>query len=607
MTQAADTQDWQEPAAQVERFVTRFGKESYRQLARYAALPLVLTPELVHYLRIELLHYLRIELLQGEDVPWEAEVDLLLSDLCSQVGYELYAMDTQVRAYLLNSIKGDPVWQQRMRKVAQVLIRYVDYLSRLDPKHRQREREAQRLAAMTYIGDDECQQAALEIAERLKRLGDMTDAGNPERGIRAELAYLTRLTQELAPQLQKTPALVEFAQLVQRLLRRPYEVDPFEVSQTFRVGDVELRPSPRLLPDDLARLWGPSELEGFPPLETLDFETGKLVPRGSDFPPLLPQTVDVVTLVFNEGPVPPEPAAEPLSAGPVLFDFSFEVATIRRDGSTGNPWIIDRRTETAQLYEEQLGAELGLDIVAIPGGNFVMGSPEDEPEREPREEPQHEVTVPDFYMGRYPVTQAQWRFVAELPQVARELNLDPSQSKGADRPVESVSWHDAVEFCARLSQFTGRNYRLPSEAEWEYACRADTTTPFHFGETLSPELANYNGSNTYNNGPEGIPIGEPTPVRQFGLANVFGLCDMHGNVFEWCQDQYHDSYKGAPTDGSAWEDRGANEDVVRILRGGSWYYLPWHCRSAYRYTYIPRKSLGHIGFRVVCSAPRALP
>jgi formylglycine-generating enzyme required for sulfatase activity len=270
----------------------------------------------------------------------------------------------------------------------------------------------------------------------------------------------------------------------------------------------------------------------------------------------------------------------------------------------------NRRRQTVQFFLEKLGEDLALQMMHIPAGTFLMGSPEDELDRQEREGPQHEVSVPEFFMGKYPVTQAQWRFVAELPQVERELKPDPSRFKGEKHPVEQVSWFEAAEFCQRLSQFTGRNYRLPSEAEWEYACRAGTTTPFHFGETITTEVANYNGTNekygSYGRGPKGEYRKTTTPVDHFGIANAFGLCDMHGNVREWCQDHYHNSYKGAPKDGGAWEDEDVDENVARILRGGSWIIIPRFCRSAYRIDYNPRGSTGNIGFRIVCSAPRAL-
>ena len=183
---------------------------------------------------------------------------------------------------------------------------------------------------------------------------------------------------------------------------------------------------------------------------------------------------------------------------------------------------------------------------------------------------QHEVTIADFFIGKYPITQAQWRAVAALPEVERSLEPDPSNFKGDNRPVESMTWEDAVEFCARLTAKTGRTYRLPSEAEWEYACRAGTTGPFHFGETITPDLANYDGNYTYGDGPKGRYRNKTTPVGQFP-ANAFGLYDMHGNVWEWCQDHYHSDYIGAPTDGSAWVSGG--DSSRRMLRGGSWLRL----------------------------------
>ena len=207
--------------------------------------------------------------------------------------------------------------------------------------------------------------------------------------------------------------------------------------------------------------------------------------------------------------------------------------------------VIRREPRKVQYFPEKLKERLTLDMILVPEGTFTMGSPPEEPERQDREGPQHEVTVPSFFMGRYPVTQAQWQFVAGLPQVNLDLNPDPSRFKGSDRPVEQVSWYAAVEFCDRLAQETGRPYRLPSEAEWEYACRARTKTPFYYGKTLTTELANYRGTFTYGDGPKGDYRQKTTPVGQFP-ANAFGLHDMHGNVWEWCLDHWHDSYAEKP-------------------------------------------------------------
>ena len=144
-----------------------------------------------------------------------------------------------------------------------------------------------------------------------------------------------------------------------------------------------------------------------------------------------------------------------------------------------------------------MGDGVTLEMVAIPGGTFIIGSPENEEGYHSSESPQHEVTVPPFFMGKYPVTQQQWRVVAALEKVNIDLKSDPSRFKGDNLPVERVSWNDAQEFCARLSRMANKTYRLPTEAEWEYACRGGTTTPFYCGETISTDLANYNGNYIY--------------------------------------------------------------------------------------------------------------
>ena len=269
--------------------------------------------------------------------------------------------------------------------------------------------------------------------------------------------------------------------------------------------------------------------------------------------------------------------------------------------------IIHEYERTAQYFIEDLGNGIQLEMVMIPGGSFMMGSPETEEDSNDYERPQHQVTIKAFCLGKYQVTQAQWKAVAAFPQVNKELKLDPSRFKGDGstsltnhRPVEQVSWYDAVEFCDRLSQYTGRTYRLPSEAEWEYACRAGTTTPFHFGETITTDLANYDGDYAYGQGPKGVDRGETTAVGSFGVANNFGLYDMHGNVYEWCQDHWHNNYEGAPTDGSAWLSN-KKDSNIRLLRGGSWTYNPENCRSASRYYHNLDNNPYYIGFRVVCS------
>jgi formylglycine-generating enzyme required for sulfatase activity len=279
----------------------------------------------------------------------------------------------------------------------------------------------------------------------------------------------------------------------------------------------------------------------------------------------------------------------------------------------GKPKIIIKRHQgEAQFFVEQLSDEVGIRMMLIPEGSFHMGSPEDEEGRSDSEEPVHLVKVSSFFMGKYPVTQAQWKIVASLAQANRKLKPNPSRFKGDNRPVESISWYDAVEFCDRLSQHTNRTYRLPTEAEWEYACRAGTTTPFHFGETITTDLANYRGtdnkdfglSGSYGRGPKGEYREETTPVDHFEIANAFGLCDMHGNVWEWCLDYWHDNYEGTPRDGSAW--LADDESAIRVQRGGSWYSNPMFCRSAFRVSLNPGYDYGTFGCRVVCELPRIL-
>jgi formylglycine-generating enzyme required for sulfatase activity len=290
-----------------------------------------------------------------------------------------------------------------------------------------------------------------------------------------------------------------------------------------------------------------------------------------------------------------------------LLSFNFEVVRVNEKGEQ-----IKKESKQSQYFSEDLGNGITLEMIAIPGGTFTMGSPQDEKDSYDDERPQHEVNVPPFFMGKYPITQAQWRVVASRTdlKVKKDLDPDPSHFKDRggsstrrDKPVEQIDWYDAVEFCARLSKLTGGEYRLPSEAEWEYACRAGTTTAFHFGETITGELANYDASKTYADEPKGEYLKETTPVGQFP-PNAFGLYDMHGNVWEWCADTWHDNY-GAPTDGSAWIENG--DDNRSPLRGGSWFSYSRRCRSAYRSDSRPRRgNSSSLGFRVVCGARRAL-
>ena len=256
--------------------------------------------------------------------------------------------------------------------------------------------------------------------------------------------------------------------------------------------------------------------------------------------------------------------------------------------------VTERNSGQVNAFREGLGFGVGLDMVQIPAGEFVMGSPSDEEGRINAEGPQRTVTMSSFFMGRFPVTQTQYRAV---------MGENPSrfQSNGDHHPVEQVSWRDAVAVCEKLSELTGREYRLPSEAEWEYACRARTQTPFYFGETITTNVVNYNGGFTYGSGSKGDYRRRTTEVGRFP-PNAFGLYDMHGNVWEWCADHWHGNYNGMPTDGTAWIS--SNESSFRLLRGGSWYNSPNYCRSALRYNSRLDYYSINVGFRLVCLATR---
>jgi formylglycine-generating enzyme required for sulfatase activity len=260
-----------------------------------------------------------------------------------------------------------------------------------------------------------------------------------------------------------------------------------------------------------------------------------------------------------------------------LFKFETATLTIGTGFWGGTKANIKKSSGTAYQFVENLGNKLPLEMVGIPAGIFLMGAPNLEEGSSDYQRPQHRVRVASFYLGKYPITQAQYQAV---------MGNNPAYFQSEDSPVETVSWYDAVEFCKKLSQRTGKQYRLPSESEWEYACRGRTTTAFHFGETISPEVVNYQTE-------------QITPVGSFP-ANNYGLYDMHGNIMEWCADKYHDSYLGAPTDGSAWSN---DRKPAYVLRGGCWYSKSSYCRSAARSNYTPDHRSPYFGFRVVCTLP----
>jgi formylglycine-generating enzyme required for sulfatase activity len=307
-------------------------------------------------------------------------------------------------------------------------------------------------------------------------------------------------------------------------------------------------------------------------------------------PPLSSPPPPPISIKSSPSPIPPQR----WSRRKVLITFGlFTVGTVAsnifaqlfRQNPTPPPSPSPR--PLAPPFTENLPKGITLEMVNLPAGQFLMGSPDSDPDARDNEKPQHQVKVNSFAIGKYPVTQAQYEAV---------MGTNPSRfQNNPQNPVEKVSWNDAQAFCQKLSQITGKTYRLPTEAEWEYACRAGTTTRFYFGDDAN-QLGDYAW---YYGNSQGTthPVGQKKP-------NAWGLYDMSGNVWEWCEDNWHDNYIGAPTDGSAWLKNG--NDNRSPLRGGSWFINPYYCRSAFRDYYDRRDFSVSIGFRVVCGAGRTL-
>ncbi|MCA2813676.1 MAG: SUMF1/EgtB/PvdO family nonheme iron enzyme [Microcystis sp. M090S1] len=518
-----------------------------RELAKRAAFPLGLSPNLLYYLR------------QHQDknnqAHWYAIADILLSSLVRKIDRELYEMSPDVRKLLLEKLTPE-----ELKSLAYQLQTYIQEQIG-DRCSKSVYWQNQQWLALAYLKPS---QAVNEIRQVL--------AEAIKNNNRVRLVRLTALLENISA------ALADYEPLL--LLNEP--IAAYSRGDLNHVGNVQKR---------------------------LIDEVAAIVP-------------------YNEN----------------LFLFTAETVLVNKTGQ-----VIERKPVKAYFYDENL-AEVGnrkkaqnyIRMMYIPQGEFWMGTEDEEIERLVKkfgwdgfrsERPQHLVKVPAFHISQTPITQAQWQAIASRTdlKVKRDLDPDPSRFKdppkpplkrgasdsppfegGArggsptrwDRPVERVNWYDAVEFCARLSKLTVREYRLPSEAEWEYACRAGTKTPFHFGETITADLANYRATETYADEPTGEYRQQTTPVGQFP-PNAFGLYDMHGNVWEWCADTWHDNYEGAPTDGSVWIKYGA--DNRSPLRGGSWFDDPYHCRSAYRFHYLRRGSFySYLGFRVVCGAGRTL-
>jgi formylglycine-generating enzyme required for sulfatase activity len=251
---------------------------------------------------------------------------------------------------------------------------------------------------------------------------------------------------------------------------------------------------------------------------------------------------------------------------------------------------------------DRLSNAVGMTLALIPAGSFRMGSPDGEAERGKDEGPVHEVRITrPFYLGVHPVTQAQYQRVMG----SNPSHFHAGDGGGPEHPVDQVTWDEAMEFCRRLSaspeeRAAGREYRLPTEAEWEYACRAGTATPFWWGASASSTQANFKGSHPYGGGEKGPYPRRTTRVGAYS-ANPWGLHDVHGNVWEWCADWFDEA---CYANSSIEDPLGPESGSGRVLRGGSWHSVGGSCRAAFRCRYAPGSRYSSIGFRTALTAPQ---
>ncbi|MDJ0676827.1 MAG: formylglycine-generating enzyme family protein [Calothrix sp. MO_167.B42] len=521
----------------IQSFHEQFG-EAHLYFAYHAAFPIALTPHLLYRLWANFQTDI-----QGKDlkIPWIAVADLLLSPLCREVGHELYEMEQDLRNQLLDELINNPRFhQQRIDELAHFLLAYVRRQLN-SPKTAVRDFAlAQRWTALAYI--------------------------NPEAAAHDLALQLTKLPLEDKTEWVRMASLAE-------TLATPLRNAQFEPLLIYLQGMC-----------DLAR---GDEQQAESKFKILPTNNNRIVVAG-------------VTLAVPEFQQSFWNLNEIQVTTPPLQSFEFEIAELNQQSrflGLGSKWIINRRLSRAELFYEKLDEFVALEMVHIPGGEFQMGS--SEKKGDSRELPQHLVTIAPFFLSRFPITQAQWQAIAKKDKVRIDLNGEPSRFQGVNFPVEQVTWFEAIEFCERLQLQTGKPYRLPSEAEWEYACRAGTNTPFHFGETISPQLATYDGSQKYRSGPKGKSSKQTTSVASSQTANAFGLNHMHGNVWEWCADHWYDNYTDAPTDGTPRITN--NKNSHRVIRGGSWLNAPSQCRCAYRNGVPPKNKVLTIGLRVAVS------
>ncbi len=605
--------------------------EAYDALSAFASsygpdtLLLLLHASVPETLRPDILHLIQINFLAGPADP-SREADVLFAPFTTCLGGDYYRIDAQVRWHALALLRSLYREESRGRevRVAELLWCHLEQLER-----------GQRITAQTMLGDYIAVQrwvalAYLEPSDAARAFAQALRAVEAHSSADSITAYaqLGGLAAALELPLSGEPELLTYARGLDALAKgdEPSATRLLEAlgDQPLQIGEVSLKAPTQWLGHQVEKQLQ-RQLEEQKKRELIEQQ----------------RQAEAAISALERQPVaadPPE-VVVPTVAAIRLQRLSTTTCLLRQKSgrwqnrSGQDRWRQEHRQVQVEGFLEQLDLEASavdrlyrdvatITMVKIPAGTFLMGSPPEETERSDDEGPLHEVKLESFFMGQTPITQAQWREVAgwqEWPgeQWGRKLIQDPShhqsmgmqgENKGRlivgesnnDRcPVEMVSWWDAMEFCDRLSQRTGRTYTLPSEAQWEYACRAGTTTPFYIGKTISPELANYNGNHTYADGPKGIYREQTTPVGLFP-ANAWGMQDMHGNVWEWCADHRHPNYHGAPYDGSPRINLDAKEEELRLLRGGSWIDIPRYCRSASRSCSLPAYRYGFIGFRVCC-------